>query len=82
MDNSQLMIIVNAGAIGCAIFFIKLWMNTLKETQNKLREDNDKLRDRLDLKVDVLSCDRMHRLVEKIAHTHGSTGSAGEMINR
>jgi hypothetical protein len=61
---------VNAGAVGCAVFFIKLWMNGVKERQRDVREELEK-------KVDKASCETLH----KWAHKHGDEGTAGEVVD-
>ena len=68
-------ILINGTLVVILGFFIKMWINGLKSSIDKLERDLGK-------KVDITVCERAHSLVDRQAHTHGTLGSAGEVITK
>ena len=75
MDTPQILWLVNSVLVVALGFFIKSWMNDIKE---KIRE----LKIELSGKTDSKMCERLHREIEQYAHTHGELGSSGEVVKR
>jgi hypothetical protein len=68
-------IVVNAVLVIVLGFFIKVWINGIKEAIQKIEDE-------LENKVDKALCDRAHFLVDRFSHTHGQHGAAGETIDQ
>ena len=67
-------------------FFIKVWINGVKSAneriEKKLDEAITKIEKELKSKVDIFTCERVHRIIDRHAHSHGSLGTSGEVIDQ
>lgn len=73
MDALQLLWVINSVLVLALGFFIKVWMNDLKDKVNDLKKE-------LYGKMDTKTCDFLHKDIKKYAHTHGDLGSSGEVV--
>lgn len=56
-------------------FFIRMWMNGLRDQNVSLQLDLTKLKEETGL-----NCDKIHRGVNALLHTHALAGDCGEMV--
>lgn len=68
-------VLINGVLVSVLGFFIRVWINGINRSLEQLKKD-------VNSKVDIATCERTHRLIDRIAHTHGSLGSSGEVIDQ
>jgi hypothetical protein len=50
-----------------SVFFIKKWFSDLEK--------------KIDRKAEKETCEKTHEILDKLAHTHATSGSAGEVVH-
>ena len=77
MTNEQLMMLGNAGLVAVLGFFIKMWINDLKQANRDIWK---KISEMDQEKMDAKTCEIHHAEIKKRLHVHGVLGQAGEVI--
>jgi len=75
VDAWQIMWGINTLLLVIVGFLIRLWINGVKESISEIHES-------MENKTDKELCEFAHGEIEKYAHSHATSGSAGEVIPR
>lgn len=67
MDETRVLWGLNTSLLFISIFFIKKWFSDLEK--------------KIDKKAERETCEKTHEIIDKLAHTHATAGSAGEVVH-
>ena len=67
MDETRALWLLNSALLGVATLFIKKWFSDLEK--------------KIDKKAERETCEKTHEIIDKLAHTHATAGSAGEVVH-
>jgi hypothetical protein len=67
LDITTLLWGSNSALFVVGLFFIKKWINDLEK--------------KIDGKAEKATCDKTHEILDKLAHTHATAGTAGEVVH-
>ena len=67
MDETRLLWGLYSALLFVSMFFIKKWFSDLEK--------------KIDRKAERETCEKTHEILDKIAHTHAVSGSAGEVVH-
>jgi hypothetical protein len=68
MDEARILWGLNSVLWLTTVFFIKKWFSDLEK--------------KIDGKANKDTCEKTHEMLDKLAHTHAQSGTAGEVVPR
>lgn len=67
IDETRFLWLLNSGLLFVATLFIKKWFSDLER--------------KIDRKAEKETCEATHKMLDRMAHTHAQSGTAGEVVH-